>query len=132
MPGDRKSGHPPRPAAPPVRLAKSAVERSGAPSASGKGLVRTRAASPEATLRRAPIRLLLRPAERGALGASVCDEPIIPMGAASRDVWGDAWRAGDEEAMLWVPAPRVNEVLVALREDPRIVEVRVSMRDVAK
>lgn len=83
-------------------------------------------------MRRAPIRLLLRPRERGALGPSVCDEPVIPMGAATRDIWGDAWRAGDEEAMVWVPAPRVNEVLAALREDLRIVDVRVSMRDIAK
>ena len=66
----------------------------------------------------------------GPIGPSINGDAVIPVGPAPQETWGDRWRQGDEEAMVWVPAPRVNEALSELRENPQIVDVRVSMRDV--
>jgi hypothetical protein len=125
--GDGKSGRPPKPVD--VRISK--VGDSVPPSGPARRLVRTRPNQVLAeTTRRAPIRLLLRPKTLGAVGPSLNGELVIPVGPAAKETWGDLWRPDDEEALVWVPAPRVNEVLNELRDDPRIVDVRVSMRDV--
>jgi hypothetical protein len=127
--GDGKSGRPPKPVD--LRISKVAAPGGSVPpSGPPRRLVRTRSPVLAETTRRAPIRLLLRPNALGAVGPSFSGELVIPVGPATKETWGDAWRPDDEEALVWVPAPRVNEVLNELREDPRIVDVRVSMRDV--
>ncbi len=130
MSSDRKSAPPPRPAPASVRAPRGASDPSPS-NRSGRALVRASTVRTLATTaRRAPIRVLLRPESRGPVGASLDGDVVIPVGPASRETWGDAWRPGDQEAIVWVLTSQVNERLGELRQDPRIVEVLVSMRDV--
>ena len=82
------------------------------------------------TARRAPVRILLRPGALERLDGSLDGQPVIPVGSAAREAWGDAWQAGDIEAIVWVLAADVNQVIAELRQNPEIVDVLVSMRDV--
>jgi len=132
MGADNKSKPPPKPV-PPVRITK--IVDLDAPRSSRGGLARRLPSrvgmeSLAATRRSAPVRVLLRPESRGALGASYNGDAVIPVGPASAETWGELWRPGDQEALVWVLAARVNEVIAEMRQDARIVDVRVSMRDV--
>jgi len=101
------------------------------PNRAKRPLVRTPAAHAlVTTARRAPVRILTRPQVHGPIGPSLDGDAVIPVGPAARETWGAAWRAGDEEAIVWVLTSRVNERLGELRQDARIVDVIVSMRDV--
>ena len=131
MSADRKSAPPPKPVRPSIRITKIVPSPSVPPPPSlRRRPVRVGAESLSATMRRAPVRILLRPQVHGSIGPSLNGDAVIPVGPASAETWGTVWRPGDEEAIVWVLAPRVNDALNALREDPRIVDVRVSMKDV--
>jgi hypothetical protein len=82
------------------------------------------------TARRAPIRVLLRAGALERIGDSVSGDAILLVGPAERTGWGNAWRAGDVEAIVWVTVQTVNATLAALREHPEIVDVRMTMLDV--
>jgi hypothetical protein len=56
--------------------------------------------------------------------------PFVVLGPASREIWGDAWRAGYVEGLVWVQARSANEAINELRQNPEIVDVLLSGRDV--
>lgn len=132
MDSKRPSARPPKPAPVSVRIVKGAdAPPPSFPNRTVRPAVRANAvAALVTTAKRAPIRILLRPESRGPVGPSLDGDAVIPVGAAARETWGSACRAGDQEAIVWVPASRVNERIHELQQDPRIVDVRVSMRDV--
>jgi hypothetical protein len=57
---------------------------------------------------------------------------VAILGEAKREQWVGFWRAGDLEAIAWVPAAEVNEAISKLREFPEIGDARISMRDVKR
>jgi hypothetical protein len=86
----------------------------------------------EATRRRVPLRVLVRVlgANMQELAARISTFKVAILGDAKPDKWESHWRAGDLEAIAWVPASEVNASIEKLRTFPEIVEARISMRDV--
>ncbi|MGO8993355.1 MAG: hypothetical protein ACLQVI_08490 [Polyangiaceae bacterium] len=126
--GTRKKSSPPKPAV--TRVRGGPLGSPAEPRPFAAPLVRTRAQPLASTARRAPVRILLRPGALERLDGSLDGQPVIPVGSAAREAWGDAWQAGDIEAIVWVLAADVNQVIAELRQNPEIVDVLVSMRDV--
>jgi hypothetical protein len=86
----------------------------------------------EATRRRVPLRVLVRVlgANMQDLAARFASFKVALLGEARREKWENHWRAGDLEAIAWVPASEVNASIATLRTFPEIVDARISMRDV--
>ena len=84
------------------------------------------------TRRRVPLRVLLRviSGDMHDLALRLTEFRVAVLGDAKREKWEGLWRAGDLEAIAWVPASEVNASLAQLRTFPEIVDARISMRDV--
>jgi hypothetical protein len=81
---------------------------------------------------RVPLRVLVRVigANVQSLAVRFADFKVAVLGDAKREKWEGQWRAGDLEAIAWVPASEVNATIATLRTFPEIVDARISMRDV--